>query len=169
MKAEIASLVALAWLLPTGADEFTMFDKHEHQFGLPGGLLAAVYLVESSNGTNLGDTRAVDVLSAEQRKYLQKIAQSTGRNVEEFYGSSAGALGQFQFMPSTWWRYKQDGDGDGVRDPFNLQDAAQTAAFFLAHQIARHGLDRALAKYGNAAWYARRVRLIMETHEYFVD
>lgn len=121
-----------------------------------------MYLVESSNGTNLGDTRAVDILNAEQLKYLRKIAQSTGRSLDEFYGSSAGALGPFQFMPSTWWRYKQDGDGDGVRDPFNLQDAAQAAAFFLAHQIARHGLDRALMKYGNSAAYARRVRLTMK-------
>lgn len=42
--------------------------------------------------------------------------------------SPAGASGPFQFMPGTWASYKEDGNGDGVMDIMNFEDAAYAAA-----------------------------------------
>ena len=42
--------------------------------------------------------------------------------------SPAGASGPFQFMPGTWGAYKEDGNGDGVTDIMNFEDAAYAAA-----------------------------------------
>jgi hypothetical protein len=41
------------------------------------------------------------------------------------------AVGPMQFIPSTWARWGRDGDGDGVADPQDVEDAALSAAFYL--------------------------------------
>jgi hypothetical protein len=41
------------------------------------------------------------------------------------------AVGPMQFIPSTWSIYGTDGDGDGVANPFDVNDAALTAARYL--------------------------------------
>lgn len=41
------------------------------------------------------------------------------------------ALGQMQFIPSTWEDWAADGDGDGRADPHDLDDAALAAARYL--------------------------------------
>lgn len=45
-----------------------------------------------------------------------------------YASSPAGASGPFQFMPGTWGGYKQDGNGDGVMDIQNFEDAAHAAS-----------------------------------------
>ncbi len=45
--------------------------------------------------------------------------------------SSAGAIGWMQFMPETWDGYGVDANGDGVRDPYNPEDAIFAAASYL--------------------------------------
>jgi hypothetical protein len=41
------------------------------------------------------------------------------------------AVGPMQFIPSTWRTWQTDGDGDGVADPHDLDDAALAAARYL--------------------------------------
>ncbi|WP_426245804.1 lytic transglycosylase domain-containing protein [Nocardioides sp. LHG3406-4] len=41
------------------------------------------------------------------------------------------AVGPMQFIPSTWSAWGADGDGDGVADPNDLDDAARAAARYL--------------------------------------
>ena len=60
------------------------------------------------------------------------------------------AMGPMQFIPSTWWTWGRDGDGDGVADPYDIDDAAASAAAYLCHD--RH--DLTTAKGWNAAVFS---------------
>ncbi len=67
--------------------------------------------------------------------------------------SPAGAQGIAQFMPATWASSGVDGDGDGIKDPFNPADAIFAQARFMCglytavRDIGGDPLDLALAGY----------------------
>ncbi|MEU8897362.1 lytic murein transglycosylase [Nocardia sp. NPDC048505] len=76
-------------------------------------------------------------------------------------GSGVRALGPMQFLPGTWSHYAADGNGDGVRDPHNVYDAALAAGRYLCSG----GLDlrdpaqesRAVLRYNHSMSYAAEV------------
>ena len=59
--------------------------------------------------------------------------------------SPAGAQGLAQFIPDTWLSQGVDGDGDGVRDPFNPADAIASQASFMCKVLAAVSTDTNLA------------------------
>jgi cell wall-associated NlpC family hydrolase len=71
--------------------------------------------------------------------------------------SSAGAEGWMQFMPASWEEYGVDANGDGVKDPFNPEDAINAAASYLS--IAGMPADTygAIFAYNHADWYVSEV------------
>ncbi len=71
--------------------------------------------------------------------------------------STAGAIGQMQFMPSTWARYGVDANGDGKKDPFDAADAIQAAARYLAASGAPDSWHDAIFAYNHAEWYVDQV------------
>ncbi len=78
------------------------------------------------------------------------------------YGSSEGAIGIPQFLPSNIKYYGRDGDDDGRIDLFNHHDAIASVAFFLrAHRWARVQGDTAKKKvllyYNRSSYYADTV------------
>ncbi len=60
------------------------------------------------------------------------------------------AVGPMQFIPSTWRLAGRDGNGDGRADPFNIDDAALSAATYLCG----HGRDLTTAQGWRDAIYA---------------
>jgi membrane-bound lytic murein transglycosylase B len=72
------------------------------------------------------------------------------------------AVGPMQFIPSTWQMAGRDGNGDGVADPLNIDDAALSAASYLCAggrdlTTARGWTDAVLA-YNQSDTYVRQVR-----------
>ncbi|WP_220272954.1 lytic transglycosylase domain-containing protein [Arthrobacter sp. RT-1] len=60
------------------------------------------------------------------------------------------AVGPMQFIPSTWELAGRDGNGDGIADPFNIDDAALSAAGYLCG----HGRDLTTANGWTGAIYS---------------
>lgn len=61
-----------------------------------------------------------------------KVLEKTGKNPADLKGSWAGAMGQCQFMPSSYLAYATDGDGDGKADIWgNEADVFASASTYL--------------------------------------
>lgn len=88
---------------------------------------------------------------------IAKVESSFGLNMGS---SEAGAVGFMQFMPGTWEKYKQDGNGDGVYDPYNPWDAVFSAANMLQANGFEKDPEKALYLYNHAGWYVRKVMAI---------
>jgi membrane-bound lytic murein transglycosylase B len=71
--------------------------------------------------------------------------------------SSAGAEGWMQFMPETWDGYGVDANGDGVKDPFNPEDAIFAAAGYLSANGMPQDTYGAIFAYNHADWYVSEV------------
>jgi Transglycosylase SLT domain len=73
----------------------------------------------------------------------------------------AHAVGPMQFIPSTWQQWASDGDGDGRRDPHDIDDAARAAARYLcasgADLTAAAGWQRAIHSYNQSDAYTAEV------------
>jgi hypothetical protein len=71
--------------------------------------------------------------------------------------STAGAVGWMQFLPSTWDMYGVDANGDGVRDPYNPEDAIFAAASYLSAAGMPVDTYNAIFAYNHADWYVAEV------------
>ncbi len=80
---------------------------------------------------------------------------SFGTNMNNTTGS--GAEGWMMFLPETWATYGVDANGDGVKDPFNPDDAIFAAARYLRASGAPGNWHDAVFAYNHAEWYVERV------------
>jgi membrane-bound lytic murein transglycosylase B len=125
----------------------TLLDQVEQQHGVPAAILVAFWGLETNYGGYLGNfpiPAALATLAAGPRRseffrseLLQSLRILEAGNVAaaDMKGSWAGAMGQMQFMPSTYLRYAVDGDADGHRNLWtSLPDALHSAANFL-HEL----------------------------------
>jgi murein DD-endopeptidase MepM/ murein hydrolase activator NlpD len=85
---------------------------------------------------------------------INEVETAFGTNLNV---SSAGAEGWMQFMPSTWESYGVDANGDGVRDPYNPEDAIFAAARYLSAAGMPTDTYGAIFSYNHADWYVAEV------------
>uniref|UniRef100_A0A486XVD2 Membrane-bound lytic murein transglycosylase B n=1 Tax=Rheinheimera sp. BAL341 TaxID=1708203 RepID=A0A486XVD2_9GAMM len=131
------------------------------KYGVQPRFIVALWGLESSFGRIMGnfsvpsalvtlayDGRRESFFKQEFYHALDIMAQGH-INLENMKGSWAGAMGQSQFMPSSFMAYAQDGDGDGKKDIWtNQADVFASIANYLKQQ----GWD-------NSKTWGREVRL----------
>ncbi|MCB0354795.1 MAG: lytic murein transglycosylase [Bdellovibrionales bacterium] len=61
-----------------------------------------------------------------------ELQRKAGIDLFELRGSRSGAFGIPQFLPTTYFRYGVDGDGDGQVSLFNMKDAIHSVGSFFA-------------------------------------
>lgn len=126
----------------------------EKKYGVPGRFLIAIWGRESAFGKAKIPYSAIDVLATKAfmstRKALftdellaaLQIMQRGNANKKQLKGSWAGAMGQPQFMPSSYNKYAVDFDGDGKRDIWNsVPDTLASMANYLAKNGWKRGQD----------------------------
>jgi membrane-bound lytic murein transglycosylase B len=114
-------------------------------YGIPPAILVAAWGVESSFGRIQGGfpvIQALVTLAYDDRRaamfrreliHALRIVDDGHITLEDMQGSWAGAMGQVQFLPSTFLDYARDGDGDGRIDIWNsTPDALHSAAAFMS-------------------------------------
>jgi len=122
-----------------------LLDRLAASFGVPGQYLVAFWGLESNFGNIQGNVPVFDslaTLACDQRRSdmftnelinALTIVDRGDADADEMIGSWAGAMGQTQFMPSTYLAYAVDGDGDGrVNLWSSAADALSSAASYLA-------------------------------------
>ena len=123
----------------------------ERTYGVPRRIVLAIWGLESRYGRNTGRTpvfRALATLAWEPRRAtffrgqlfdaLTMVARGH-TDVETMTGSWAGAMGQTQFMPSSYLEYAVDEDGDGRRD---IWGSTPDVLGSIANYLKGHGWTR---------------------------
>jgi len=127
-------------------------DAAAARYGVPPGIVVAIWGIESNYGSNYGDIPTIDALATlgfEGRREewargqllaALKIIRSGDIDRAHMVGSWAGAMGQTQFLPSVFMTYAVDADGDGRRDIWgSMDDVVASTANFLARSGWRPG------------------------------
>jgi membrane-bound lytic murein transglycosylase B len=122
--------------------------------GIPESMLVALWGIESNYGTRLGDFEVVPALATlayngfrakffrEQLIAALRIVSQGHVGLHGMMGSWAGAMGQCQFIPTSFLAYAADGDGDGRKDIWtNKADVFASIANYLARVGWRPGLE----------------------------
>ncbi len=128
----------------------SLLNKIAAQYKVQPRFIVALWGIETSYGAFLGghhviralatlayDGRRADMFRRELIAAL-RILDRGDIDLDDMKGSWAGAMGQCQFMPSSFLRYAVDYDGDGRRDIWNtLPDIFAS----IANYLSRSGWD----------------------------
>ncbi len=122
-----------------------LFAALEQRYRVDRGVLAAIWGMETSYGGFIGRNDAANTLAnmaveGRRRQFaegelfaLMRIVEAGDAAPEQLVSGWAGAMGQTQFMPSTYLAYAEDFEGDGRKDVWaNPADALASAANYLA-------------------------------------
>lgn len=117
----------------------------ERQYGVPGPILIAIWGLETNYGSDGGgrhsivrsiatlayDCRRSDFFKNELISALRVIDRGD-MSASQMVGGWAGEIGQVQFLPSSYFKYAVDFDGDGRRDLVrSVPDMLASTANFL--------------------------------------
>ena len=121
-----------------------LLDKVNNKFNVDKEILIALWGIETNFGVNKGKVdiiSALSTLSFDNRRpeyfekeliILLKLIDNKTIKYESLYGSWAGAIGNFQFMPSTIQKYAINFDDNTEIDLINsFQDSIASAANYL--------------------------------------
>jgi hypothetical protein len=138
-------------------------------------LIAAIGRVESDHGrfggSTLGDdgvaTPGIVGVRLDGRGPTAEI-RDTDAGLLDGDARFDRAVGPMQFIPSTWSAVGVDADGDGRRDPHDIDDAALAAAVYLCSGGDDLGTDAgrraAVYRYNHSERYVDLVLAIMEAY-----
>jgi lytic murein transglycosylase len=105
-----------------------VFARMEQQYGVPAAVIVAFWALESDFGANMGNYRSLSAIASlaydcrrgdkfrAQLLVALRLIDRGDLTPDDMIGSWAGELGQTQMMPSEYFRYAIDFDGDGRRD-----------------------------------------------------
>ena len=145
--------------------------KRAPQCRVPWTAIAAIGKVESNHGRYRGSQFALNgdvyprILGIPLDGTRSALIRDTDLGVMDTDLEFDRAVGPMQFIPSTWIRIDEDGNGDQVSDPNNVYDAALGTAAYLCRAVPSGGLDTdeglrpAFFSYNHSDAYVEKVLL----------
>ncbi len=139
-------------------------------------LVAAIGRVESDHGRYGGSALGIDGVSRPAIVGLQlngagPVAAIRDTDAGKLDGDKVWdrAVGQMQFIPSTWRMVASDGDGDGQASPNDIDDAALAAGRYLClggFSVGNpSGMARAVYSYNHSDYYVALVMAFQRGYE----
>jgi len=126
------------------AQHHDLLNKIGQQYGVQPRFIVALWGIETNYGQNSGGYRIIDALATlafdgRRSQYFRtellnafRILQGGHTSLDTMKSSWAGAMGQCQFMPSSFLQLAVDFDGDGRKDIWNTPaDVFASAANYL--------------------------------------
>jgi lytic murein transglycosylase len=120
------------------------FAAIQQKYGVPGPVLVGFWGLETDFGKVMGNMQTLRSLATlafdcrrpdefrEQLLNALRVIQRGDLSPSEMRGPWAGEVGQFQFVPTVYYQYAVDFDGDGRRNLIsNTPDALASAANYL--------------------------------------
>lgn len=137
----------------------SLLERARAEYGVNPEIIVAILGVETNYGANLGRHRVIDALTTLGFSYPRRasffrgeleslllLGQEEGIDLTSVLGSYAGAMGQPQFIASSYRAYAVDFDGDGHRDLWtSVADVIGSVANYLAKKGWRRGQPIAFA------------------------
>ncbi|MDX1705164.1 lytic murein transglycosylase [Pseudidiomarina sp.] len=121
-----------------------LLEKIGAEYGVQPRFIVALWGIETNFGSFTGGFDVISALTTmayegRREAFFKKelwhaltIVQEGHIDIEQMKGSWAGAMGQSQFMPSSFMQYAVDYDGDGRKDIWNsMGDVFASAANYL--------------------------------------
>jgi len=111
-----------------------LFASISEKYGVPAEIIIAIWAMESDFGGNYGSMNVIRSLSTlayagKRKQFAQtellaalRIMVCESLQPDELVGSWAGAIGQAQFMPTSFQKYAIDYDNDNKRDLWGSLD-----------------------------------------------
>lgn len=141
----------------------------------PWELLAAIGRVESNHGQYGGNVLGSDGVSMPGIYGPQLNGQNGTQAISDTDGGQLDkdtvydrAVGPMQFIPSTWSSVKVDADGDGERNPQDIDDASLASGVYLCSGTddlgTRAGQEASVFRYNHSRSYVDLVLRIMEAY-----
>jgi hypothetical protein len=152
-----------------------VIDSADAKCNLEWPLIAAIGRVESNHGTYGGNRLTSEGVSTPgiigiRLDGSNGTAKITDTDAGQYDGDTEydRAVGPMQFIPSTWSVVGVDGDGDGKRNPQDIDDAALATAVYLCsgdeNLATREGQEAAVFRYNHSDEYVKLVLSIMEAY-----
>jgi membrane-bound lytic murein transglycosylase B len=123
----------------------SLLNRISERYGVPPQYLVALWGIETDFGRLTGGFPVIDAVATlayggsrsdffrSELLYALRIVDRGHISHDKMVGSWAGATGQLQFMPSTFYSYAVDYNGDGRMDIWNnLEDIFASAANYLS-------------------------------------
>ena len=168
------------------AQHGAILKRVEQQFGVPAGIVVAIWGLETDFGTNQGKksvVRSTATLAFDCRRTERfqneladalRIIDRGDMTSDQMIGDWAGEIGQTQFLPSSFMKYAIDFDGDGRR---NLVSSVPDVLGSTANYLKGKGWQRGqgwgpgqpnfevIKEWNKADVYARTIALFGERLE----
>jgi membrane-bound lytic murein transglycosylase B len=152
-----------------------VIDSADKTCNVPWELVAAIGRVESDHGRYGGNTLTEDGVSKPGIYGIELNGKNGTQAIQDTDGGQLDhdtvydrAVGPMQFIPSTWQVVKVDADGDGQRNPQDIDDASLATSVYLCsgkdNLSTRSGQEAAVYRYNHSQDYVNLVLRLMEAY-----